>query len=76
MRLLIILLLILVLVFLVRKGFKENFSSSNILKYPDPDIETHENWIKYHANDTLLKKRKIITYLNSIEKKDDNDKKK
>ena len=63
MRLIIILLLVLIMVILVRKGIKENFNSLNVLKYPDPDIETHEKWIKYHANDTLLKKRKIVRYI-------------
>jgi hypothetical protein len=63
MRLIIILLTVLLLVYLVRKGVKENFNSFNILKYPDIDIETHETWIKYHANDTLLKKRQIVRYM-------------
>tara|TARA_B100000963_G_scaffold354617_1_gene371448 strand:- start:919 stop:2787 length:1869 start_codon:yes stop_codon:yes gene_type:complete len=66
MRLIIILLLILIIVILVRKGYRENFNSKNLLKYPDPDIETHEKWIKFHANDTLLKKRKIIRYISLL----------
>ncbi len=58
--------MILVLIFLVRYGMRENFSSLKILKYPDTDIETHEKWIKYHANDTLLKKRNIVNYTNLL----------
>ena len=63
MRLIIILLTVLLLVYLVRRGVKENFNSFNVLKYPDTDVETHETWIKYHANDTLLKKRQIVRYM-------------
>lgn len=66
MRIIIIIIILLVLVYLFRKGLRENFSSLNILQYPDQDIKTHERWIKYHANDTLLKKRDIIRYLNLL----------
>lgn len=67
MRLIIILLLILVIVYLVRKGLRENFKNLNVLEYPDTEIEVHDKWIRYHANDTLLKKRKIIKYVNLLE---------
>lgn len=63
MKIIVILIILLVLVYLFRKGFKENFYSLNILNYPDKDIEIHEKWIKQHANDTLLKKRDIIRFL-------------
>ena len=54
MRLIIILLTVLLLVYFVKEALKK-FNSFNVLKYPDIDVETHETWIKYHANDTPLK---------------------
>jgi len=68
MKIIVILIILLVLVYLFRKGLKENFNLLNILKYPDKDIETHEKWIKMHANDTLLKKRAIIRYLKLLKR--------
>ena len=67
MKIIILLLIVLILVFLYfcnqKYMNKENFSSLDILEYPDPHIEKHDKWLKEHVNDTIKKKKIVYNFL-------------
>lgn len=72
MKIIFLSILILILLLLIIYKNKERFSNLNILKYPDPDIENQELWIKEHVNDTITKKKQIYKFLGLLGKQINN----